>query len=458
MESSERPDPATIQPCQETMAAVAGNVYIETYGCQMNVADSELVAGILTASGYRLVNTPEEADVILVNTCAVRQHAENRVLGRVAQLGGLRRHRPHLRLGILGCMAQHQGRTLQQQAPGVSLVAGPDAYRQLPRLLAGSQDEFNLDVRLDRTECYTDLAPVREGRTNAWIPIIRGCDRFCTFCVVPFVRGRERSLPPGDILRQVEDLVAAGFREVTLLGQTVNAYRHGDTGFAALLRQVAAVDGILRIRFVSPYPAGFDAETIAVMASTPKICRALHLPVQSGSDTQLQRMRRGYTVDQYRHLVQQLRQALPDLTLTTDLITGFCGETEADFQQTLALMEEIRFDAAFMFKYSAREGTLAYRRLPDDVPEPVKTARLERMIEQQERMSLAINRKLIGQTVEVLVEGRSKRSDATEPRYYGRTEGGKVVVFGQPAPVNSLIRIALTDATAHTLFGEPLTG
>lgn len=431
-----------------------GAVYIETYGCQMNVADSELVAHILVNAGYRLAEAPEQADVVLLNTCAVREHAEERVLGRAAQLNGLRRERPHLVLGIIGCMAQHLARELPSRAPFVDVVAGPDTYRRLPRLLAQGSQEPVVEVRLNRTELYADLAPLRRAQTNAWVPVIRGCNKFCAFCIVPFVRGRERCLPPAAILRQIEDLATAGFREVTLLGQTVNSYRHGDTKFARLLRLVAEVSGIQRIRFVSAYPSDFDDATVTAMGDLRALCRGLHLPVQSGSDMQLERMGRGYTVAQYRRLVQQLRDTMPDITLTTDIITGFCGESETDFEQTLALMEEIRFDSAFMFRYSERQGTRAQRKMQDDVPEAVKISRLERVIELQERISLQINKEQIGKTVEVLVEGQSKRSSSRTPRYYGRTEGGKVVVFPQPACANALVRVTLKDATSHTLFGD----
>jgi tRNA-2-methylthio-N6-dimethylallyladenosine synthase len=445
---------ALVQESDQRATGAGQTAYVETYGCQMNVADSELVARILSDSGYTLVEQPEEADVILLNTCAVREHAEERVIGRASQLSGLRRARPGLTLGILGCMAQRLGKELAHRAPFVNLVAGPDAYRRLPQLLEESSGNAMLDVRLDRGEHYHGISPVRRPQTNAWVTIIRGCDRFCTFCIVPFVRGRERCSPPEEVLRQVHDVAAQGFGEVTLLGQTVNSYRFGDTGFASLLRQVAAVDGIRRVRFVSPYPLDFDQATIDAMATVPQICAGLHLPVQSGSDSQLQRMARGYTIGQYRELVAQLRAAMPGISLTTDIITGFCGETEDDFQQTVAMMEEIRFDAAFMFKYSQREGTRAQKRLADDVPEPLKIARLEQIIALQERISKEINEAQLGQVVDVMVEGESKRSRSEDPRHYGRTEGGKVVVFPQPATPGELVRIQIRDATSHTLFGD----
>ncbi|MCC7263656.1 MAG: tRNA (N6-isopentenyl adenosine(37)-C2)-methylthiotransferase MiaB [Candidatus Latescibacteria bacterium] len=429
-------------------------VYIETYGCQMNVADSELVASILRRAGHPIVTTPEAAEVILLNTCAVREHAEERVIGRASQLSGLRAHTPNLTLGILGCMAQHLAESLPQRAPFVDLVMGPDSYRRLPQILAETSEETLLDVRLDREEDYLGIDPVRRQGVNAWVTIMRGCDKFCTFCIVPFVRGRERSVPADEILRQVRLLAAEGYQEVTLLGQTVNSYRHGEFEFGRLLRAVGQIEGLKRLRFTSPHPADFTPEVIAALAEVPVVCPGLHLPLQSGSDRQLELMRRGYTVAQYRALAAQLREAVPGLTLTTDLIAGFCGETEEEFQQTLDLVAELRFDAAFTFKYSPREGTHAHKKLADDLPEAVKTERLERLIALQERISWEINQGLIGTTVEVLVEGPSKRQNGNTPSFYGRTPQGKTVVFAQEAPTNTLVPVHLHRATSHTLFGE----
>ena len=327
-----------------------------------------MVARILNEAGFTITESAEKADIILLNTCAVREHAEERVIGRVSQLNGLRAQRPNLTLGILGCMAQHLSETLPVRAPFVDLVMGPDSYRRLPDLLAQSSDDALLDVRLDRSENYIGVTPVRREGTNAWVTIIRGCDKFCTFCIVPFVRGRERSIAADEIVRQVQLVAQEGFREVTLLGQTVNSYREDGCDFADLLRRVAAVDGIERLRFTSPYPVDFSDRVIEAMAELDEVCPYLHLPVQSGSDAQLSAMRRGYSIGEYRTLVKKLRRAMPDLALSTDIIAGFCGETEQDFRQTCELMEEVRFDSAFMFKYSEREGTLAAKKMPDDVP------------------------------------------------------------------------------------------
>ena len=443
-------------PVREGLTSTSRSVYVETYGCQMNVADSETVTSILGDAGFRLVGAPEQADIILINTCAVRENAEERVIGRASQLNGLRRDRPNLTLGILGCMAQHLATSLPTRAPWVDLVAGPDAYSRLPELLAQTADETLLDTRLSRSENYIGIDPKRQrDTTNAWVTIIRGCDKFCTFCIVPYVRGRERSLPADEILRQVRRLADEGFREVTLLGQTVNSYNDGHTDFAQLLRDVAGVDGIERVRFTSPYPVDFTAGVIDAMATTPQVCPALHLPVQSGSEAQLAAMQRGYTAAQYRDLVTRLRAAIPEIALTTDIITGFCGETEDDFRCTIDLMQEIRFDSAFMFKYSERSGTQAARAMTDDVPEAVKKERLHRVIELQEGISRQRNAAMVGRTVEVLVQGESRRrAEDGSLTYYGRTPQSKVTIFPQPVPANRIIAVAVDRTTSHTLFGS----
>ena len=432
------------------------SVYVETYGCQMNVADSELISRILGDAGYRISGRPDTADIILINTCAVREHAEERVIGRASQLHGLRHRNPNLTIGILGCMAQHLARSLPQRAPFVDLVMGPDSYRRLPEILADTADDTLLDVRLSRTENYAGIDPVRTSGTNAWVTIIRGCDKFCTFCIVPFVRGRERSVDSSEIVRQVEEIAAAGFREVTLLGQTVNSYFDGEKDFSALLRAVSAVEGIERVRFTSPYPRDFDEHTIAAIAELPEVCPGLHLPVQSGSNSQLKAMRRNYTVEAYRALVRRLRENVPGLALTTDIIVGFCGETEADFQQTCELMEEIRYDSAFMFKYSERENTYAQKKMEDDVPEEVKSERLQHIIKLQENISWEVNQEQVGRKVEVLVEGPSKRRTAHGISNYGRSRQGKTVVFPQEAAANSFVEVCVERATSHTLFGDIL--
>jgi tRNA-2-methylthio-N6-dimethylallyladenosine synthase len=432
----------------------ARRVYVETYGCQMNVADSELVTTIMRDAGYRIVERPDGADIILINTCAVREHAEERVIGRASQLHGLRNRNPQLTIGILGCMAQHLAKTLPQRAPFVDLVMGPDSYRRLPEILQETSDDTLLDLRLSRAETYAGVDPTRTVGTNAWVTAIRGCDKFCTFCVVPFVRGRERSVNAAEILRQIEKIAAAGYKEITLLGQTVNSYDDGSTDFADLLRLVSQVPGIERIRFTSPYPKDFHDLTIRAMAEIPAVCPSLHLPVQSGSDDQLAAMRRGYDLASYLRLVEKLRRTIPDLALTTDIIVGFCGETNADFESTCQLMREIRYDSAFTFKYSERAGTYASKNMQDDVPESVKGERLQQVIQLQEEISFEINQQRIGGTEQVLVEGPSRRQIGETRNLYGRSRQGKTVIFPQPAPPNSLIDVTIHRTTSHTLFGD----
>jgi len=421
-------------------------VYIETYGCQMNVADTELIFGTLGAHGYTRVDSPETADVILLNTCAIREHAEQRVLGR---LGTLAQHkRAGVKLGVTGCMAQHLRDRLREQAPHVDVLVGPDGYRHLPTLLADDGDP-HLGLRLDPDETYADLPVAREAGVRAWITIMRGCDRFCTFCIVPFVRGRERSLPGPTIVEQTRAAAEAGASEVVLLGQTVNAYRHDDWGFARLLREVAAVPGIARVRFTSPHPAEMSEAVIDAMAEVPAVVPQLHLPVQSGSDRILARMARDYTLAGYEALVARLRDRVPDLALSTDVIVGFPGETADDYEATVSLLGRVRYDSAFLFKYSARSGTRA-EKWDDDVPEAEKGARLTRLIEMQERISAETNSALVGTEVEVLVEGPARRQAGWMA---GKTPQMKTTVFPGEAAVGELVRVRVEASSAHTLRG-----
>jgi tRNA-2-methylthio-N6-dimethylallyladenosine synthase len=426
------------------------SVYIETYGCQMNLADTELLFGHLRQHGYRRTDTPADADVLLINTCAIREHAEERVLGRLGDLVRYKARRPDVQLGIAGCMAQHLRDQLTTQVPFVDFIVGPDAYRRLPELLGHASGDPFVDVHLDRAETYADLTPDREAGVRAWVTIMRGCDKFCTFCIVPYVRGRERSLPADAILDQVRQLAGQGFREVVYLGQTVNAYRDGAVDFAELLRRTGAVDGIGRVRFTSPHPSDMSERVIEVMATCGKICPQLHLPVQSGSDPVLERMERGYTVAQYVDLVQRLRRAVPGIALSTDIIVGFPGEEEADFAATCELMRAIEYDSAFMFKYSARSGTKAFK-WAETVPDEEKGRRLQLIIAQQETRSAAVNRRLIGSTFEVLVEGPARRREGW---LVGKTPHFKTAVFpANGAQVGDLAQVCVTDATAHTLIG-----
>jgi len=430
------------------------SVYIETYGCQMNLADTELLFGHLGRHGYRRTDDPAGADVILLNTCAIREHAEERVVGRLGDLVRHKTRRPDVQIGLAGCMAQHLRDTLLEQLPFVDFVVGPDAYRRLPELLGGAGDPF-VDVRLDRDETYADIIPQREHGVRAWVTIMRGCDKFCTFCVVPYVRGRERSVPAAAILDQVRQLAADGYREVVYLGQTVNAYRDGDVDFAQLLRRTDAVDGIARIRFTSPHPSDMSEQVIGAMASCPKVCPQVHLPVQSGSDRVLARMERGYTVTEYLDLVGQLRRAIPGIALSTDVIVGFPGEEESDFQATCTLMQTVGYDNAFMFKYSARSHTKAFK-WPETVPEEEKGRRLQTIIALQERRANDVNRALVGTTAEVLVEGPARRREGWMA---GKTPHFKTAVFpANGARPGDVMPVRITDATAHTLVGVAQDG
>jgi tRNA-2-methylthio-N6-dimethylallyladenosine synthase len=429
----------------------AGRVYLETYGCQMNIADSQLVNAVLRRAGYVTVDKPNEADVILINTCAIREHAEERVIGRLSDLARLKHVRPEVKLGLLGCMAQHNRANLIARAPWLDLVAGPDTYRRLPELIGRSGYDAAIDVRLDRSETYAGLSPDYEAGVRAYVTIMRGCDKFCAFCVVPYVRGRERSVPAEDIVLEVEELAARGFKEIVLLGQTVNAYRANEVDFAALLRRVAAVEGIDRIRFTSPHPGDMSAAAIEVMASEPKVQPYLHLPVQSGSDRMLAAMERGYTVSEYLDLVTRLRTAIPGLALSTDVIVGFHGETQSDFQATLELVRTVRYDSAFSFKYSVREHTRAYR-LGDSISDEEKGHRLAELIALQEAISLERNIELIGETFPVLVEGPARRG---EGRMMGKTPQFKTVTFpgSKQTIASETVDIRIEAATGHSLSG-----
>lgn len=426
-------------------------LYIETYGCQMNVADTQLIRGSLGPLGYVSTDTPNDADVILVNTCAIRENAETRVWGRLDQLARQKLTRPEVTLGLVGCMAQHLKDRIQERAPAVDLVVGPDAYRRLGDILLTERDEPYVDVRLDKHERYEGFDPASDNQVSAFVTIMRGCDKFCTFCIVPYVRGRERSLPLAEVVRSAEKLVADGVTEVCLLGQTVNAWREGESDFAVLLRALNALSGLRRIRFTSPHPADFTDATIAAMADCEKVMPYLHLPLQSAADRVLERMNRGYTYGDYRRLVNRFRQAVPDIALSTDIIVGFPGETEPEFEQTLAAVEDIGFDQAFMFAYSARSGTKAFG-WEDDVPPAEKTRRLELVIARQEAMARERNAAWVGRDTEVLVEGTARRGNG----WYGRTPQYKAAVFqcGRPLEPGEVATVRVTAATAHTLTGE----
>jgi len=425
--------------------------YIETYGCQMNVADSELMLGRLGQAGYRRVERAEEADVILVNTCAIREHAEQRIYGRLGELTRHKLRRPGVVLGVAGCMAQHLRGKLMERVPLVDLVVGPDGYRRLPELIDEAREEPTLAVRLSRVETYGDLVPARADGVRAWVSIMRGCDKFCSFCIVPYVRGRERSLPADEVLRQVEHAAAEGFREIVFLGQTVNAYRDGDVDFAELLVRADRVPGIARIRFTSPHPSDMSDRAIGAMATCEKVPPHLHLPLQSGSDSVLRAMRRIYSMDEYERLVEKVRRAIPGIALSTDIIVGFPGETDADFQATRQAMDRIGYESAFIFKYSPRPGARSAE-WPDTVDEEEKTRRIMLLIEEQQKRSLLENEADVGSAVEVLVEGPTKRNPS---EWFGKSAHFKTTVFPHRGErVGDLVSVRVDAATPHALLGE----
>jgi tRNA-2-methylthio-N6-dimethylallyladenosine synthase len=434
----------------ENASSSQPRVYLETYGCQMNIADSQMVTAILHRAGFVTTNDAAAADVILLNTCAIREHAEERVLGRLSDLARLKDARPGRRLGLLGCMAQHNRAALLEKAPWLDLVAGPDSYRRLPELVASTTFDPAIDVRLDRAETYADIAPEYGNGVRAYVTAMRGCDKFCAFCVVPYVRGRERSVPAHDILREVNRLAACGIKEVVLLGQTVNAYRHGQIGFGELLRMVAAVDGITRIRFTSPHPCDMTPDVIEAMAEESKVQPYVHLPVQSGSDRMLAAMGRGYTTGEYLRLVEHLRSAIPNIALSTDIIVGFHGEEEEDLAATFELMRTVAYDSAFMFKYSVREHTRAFK-LGDTVTDEEKSRRLSTVIALQEAISLDRNRRLVGCKFPVLVEGPARRGAGM---LAGKTPQFKTALIPAAPSIHpgDTIVARVNSVTAHTLL------
>ncbi len=436
--------------------------YVETYGCQMNISDGELMEGILAERGYEIVATPEEADVVLVNTCAIREHAEQRVLGRVAQLGALKKERPGMVIGVTGCMAQRMGSDLLGRAPHVDLVMGPDGYRELPASLSAllapdrvgpPPDSRRLTVLdLNLGENYQGLAQRRGEGPSAWVTVQRGCDHRCTFCIVPYVRGPEKNRSPEEVLAEVRALALDGVSEVTLLGQTVNSYRSGRWSFANLVRAVARVEGIRRVRFTSPHPNDVTPDLVEVMAEEPSVCEQLHLPAQSGSDRVLKRMVRRYTVERYLETVERVRADLPDIALSTDIIVGFPGETDEDFRATLELMRRVRFDDAFTYRFSSREGTPATRFPEEDfVPAGLAQARLEELIEVSRSIQAEINASEVGRVEEVLVE-KEARGDG---QVLGRTRRNKVVAFpGDAEVVGSYMHVRLERTTGATFVGS----
>jgi len=428
-------------------------VYIETYGCQMNVADTDLIIGLLGRSGYTATDSPGEADVILVNTCAIRDNAEQRVYGRVGELK--RYKRPGDVMGIVGCMAQRLGRTLLDRVPHVDFVAGPDGYRMLSELILRAGDgERSAEVGFKSWEHYEDVPPVPSNKVAAFVTVQRGCNYRCTFCVVPMTRGPERSRKLADVVREVERVAASGTTEVTLLGQTVNSYHDGVRDFADLLRAVGEVDGIRRVRFTSPHPNDFSHRVIEAMAQVPEVCEHVHLPMQSGSSRVLKRMLRRYTRESYLECVDRLRAAVPDLAITTDIIVGFPGETEDDFLATDSLVREVQFDNAFTFKYSVRDGTPAVK-IREHVPDELAGERLERLIGTVRGVARRKNANLVGSTHEVLVEKEARRGGLLQ----SRTRANKIVLIeGSAETIGSYRLVRLTGTTGSTFTGVPVAG
>ena len=432
-------------------------LFIETYGCQMNVGDTELIISILQAHGYRYTEAISEADVVLINTCSIRDNAEQRIWGRLSEMRRLKKQKPALIVGIVGCMAERLNEQLLDPATGVDIVAGPDAYRDLPKLLKEAEGGVKgVNVLLSTEETYAEIAPVRidKNGVSAFISIMRGCNNFCSYCVVPYTRGRERSRDWQTIVAEARQLFENGYREVTLLGQNVNSYRFDEVDFPKLMHRVAEISPLLRVRFATSHPKDMSDRLLEVMASMPNICRAIHLPAQSGSTAMLERMNRKYTRKWYLDRIAAIRRYMPDCAITTDLIAGFSGETEEEHQDTLSLMREVGYDFAFMFKYSERPGTFASKHLPDNVPDEIKSRRLQEIIALQNELGLESYKRDVGKKFEVLVEGESRRNKA---QLFGRTSQNKVVVFDRhDYKTGDYVRVRVTDCTSATLLGETI--
>lgn len=442
------------------IAKALPQVHIETFGCQMNESDSELVRSLLKQQGFGFTEDRERADVVLVNTCAIRENAHSKIYNHLSELKAIKKQRA-LVVGILGCMAQNLKNELAEKEPLIDVLAGPDSYRQLPLLLATALDAqeqrlpqkgFALD--LSEYETYEGIMPDRNGGVNAWITVMRGCDNFCSFCVVPYTRGRERSRDHESILLEAKDAAARGFKQITLLGQNVNSYHHGDWDFAKLITDVADTPGIERVRFTSPHPKDFPPQLIQAIARHPRICKHIHLPLQAGSDRILDLMGRNYTGAEYLALVDRIRTTIPEIVLTTDIICGFCSETDQDFRETCRIVEQAQLDSAYTFKYSERKHTIAARKYPDDVPDQVKGQRVARLVEIQRAITAERNRRYIGRDVDILIEGDATRSPA---QGMGKTDGNITVVWdkdtghGEPG---TLMTKHIVGASAATLYGE----
>lgn len=430
-------------------------LFIETYGCQMNAGDSEIVVSIMQQEGYRYTEQIAEADVILINTCSIRDNAEQRIWGRLSEMRRLRKAKPALVVGIIGCMAERLKEKLIESESGVDVVAGPDSYRDLPSLVRKAEDGGKaINVELSKEETYAEIAPVRldKNGVTAFVSIMRGCNNYCSYCVVPYTRGIERSRDPQTIVREARTLFECGYREVTLLGQNVNSYHYDEVGFPELMAMVAEISPLLRVRFATSHPKDISDALLEVMARYDNICKSIHLPAQSGSNEMLKKMNRKYTREWYLERIAAIRRYMPDCAITTDLIAGFCGETEEDHKQTLSLMREVGYASAFMFKYSERPGTFSARHFEDDINDAEKTRRLNEIIALQNTLSVASNEQEVGKVREVLVEGESKRSDA---QLCGRTSQNKMVVFDRgDHKAGEYVKVRITGCSSATLFGE----
>ncbi|MBK7105490.1 MAG: tRNA (N6-isopentenyl adenosine(37)-C2)-methylthiotransferase MiaB [Ignavibacteriae bacterium] len=434
------------------------NVYIETYGCQMNLADTEIVQGILSTKGYDLTNNINNADVVLLNTCSIRENAEQRIYGRLGNFKTLKSEKPNLVIGILGCMAERLRDDLINDKKMVDLVVGPDEYRRLPEFIDFAfSGEKGIGVKLSKTETYDDLIPFRanDDGLSAWISVMRGCDKFCTFCVVPFTRGRERSRTLESVIKEVEQLSNQGYKEITLLGQNVNSYNDNGLDFADLLSAVAIVDRKIRVRFSTSHPQDFSDKLLYTISEHPNLCNYIHLPVQSGSNRILDLMNRTYTIEHYLNIIEKARKIIPGVTFSTDIISGFPTETYEDHLATLEVMRNVRYDGAYMFKYSPREGTKAFKMI-DDVDEETKSKRLSEIIDQQQKISYEINQDLIGKEEEILIEGFSKKSNEF---LAGRTDTNKVVIIPSQENIfkGDYIKVKINKATSGTLFADVVT-
>jgi len=431
------------------------NIYIETYGCQMNVADSELVASILEENKFSVVEDISEADVIIFNTCSVRQHAEDRVLGRINNEMSRKRNNENIKIGVIGCMAQRLEAKLNEVNSTIDFVVGVDQYKELPNMINAlyNEPEFICNTEVDDEEIYKDIYPIHTGKFNAFVTIMRGCNNFCSYCIVPYTRGRERSRPTEDIINEITRIGEKGFKDVTLLGQNVNSYQYENIYFADLLRQINKIESINRIRFVTSHPKDLSDEVIKVMAESEKVCEHLHLAMQSGDDEILAKMNRGYTSQHFLDIINKLRKAMPEIAITTDIIAGFPGETEEQFQRTYELMKKIKFDYAFTFKYSPRTGTKAAK-FEDQIPEDVRLERLQKLIELQQDITTLKYKEQIGKIKEIYVEKVSKKS---KDEMAGKSRDFKITVFpGDISLIGKFVKVKITDAVGWTLKGEML--